>query len=197
LEDIQNVPDSVKQQFYRLDAEETAAEEPRPVEEAKRSAEQPLAANSREERVRGDHEEGLFTNASHPQQTSEEVDDREPTLEELVAGDVEKDMVDIKKVALKPKEFIDDDGFTHVKPHERSEFEHNVLRGKGRRGGRKGDTERLKVRGGKGPRGIRGHGRGGRNNDKYGADDQGKKLKNAHGKHPKSGKGQVRVTNVE
>jgi hypothetical protein len=126
-----------------------------------------------------------------------EEEDRKPTIEELVEEDVKRDMVKgVPEFKNKNKEFIDEDGFQHVKPHQRTELEHNILRGKGRRGGqkgRRGETQRLKVYGGKDPK-VRGRGRGAHvHHDKHGINEDGKKIRTAHGKHSTWKQGEVRV----
>lgn len=199
LSDIQSIPEDVKQATYRLDAEETAAEEAPQAQEYYEEEkvevvpQQTQAVGATWNEVdQEDEEVDHAPNAQHRQEEEEE----KPTVEELVEQDVQKDMVRGKRSFLKEKTFIDEDGFVHAKPHARNEFEHNMLRGRGRRGkkGRHGDTDRLKVRGGKGPRGMRGRGRGGKyHHDKHDVDEAGRKTKTAHGRRPHWSKGEVRV----
>jgi hypothetical protein len=184
---VENIPNSVTQHVYKLDAQETAAEEMQADEEEKYVE----TAKPQEK------EWNKFDKMNEePQENGQNVQEEEPTVEELVEEDVKKDMIQGKKAFMKNKEFIDEDGFTHIKPHSRSEFEHNVLRGRGRKGrkGRRGETDRLKVRGGKGPRGMRGLTRGGKvHHDKHDVDEAGRKTKTSHGKKPTWSKGNIRV----
>lgn len=187
---VENIPNSVTQHVYKLDAQDTAAEEVEAPEEEEKFIETAKPQEKEWNKFEQMNEE--------PQEENEQQEEEQPTIEELVEEDVKKDMVQGKKTFMKNKEFIDEDGFTHVKPHARSDFEHNMLRGKGRKGrkGRRGETDRLKVRGGKGPRGMRGLTRGGKvHHDKHDVDDTGRKTKTAHGKKPTWSKGNVRVEN--
>jgi hypothetical protein len=190
LTQIHNLPESVRQETHNIapKAEVVHKEEVvQHVEEEKHVAESKPADdwNAADEDDEQDHEE--------PAEEAEPVEEQ-PTVEQLVEEDVKKDMVKGKKEFLKNKGFVDEDGFIHVKPHERPSYEHEYLRGRGRRGkkGRHGETDRYKVRGGKGPRGFRG-GRGGmKHHDKHDVDDTGIKTKTAHG-NPYWRKGEVRV----
>lgn len=127
-----------------------------------------------------------------PTKAVERAAPKEPTIEQLAEEDAKLEAFKVEKVVIAPKVFIDEDGFTHVKPHSRPAYEHDALKGRGRRGkkGRHGETDRLKVRGGKGGKPIRGRGQG--HYDKHGIDEEGRKVKTAHGgQHWK--KGEVRV----
>ena len=138
------------------------------------------------------HESKVVEETKVAAKPHEEVEERSPTAEELGEEDAKKEFFKVNKVSLGQKEFIDEDGFTHVKPHSRPAYEHDLLRGKGRRGrkGRHGETDRLKVRGGKGGKPLRGRGHG--HHDKHDLDEAGRKIKTAHG-NPNWKKGEVRV----
>lgn len=196
LAQIHNLPESVRQETHSLamqaepETQEQVVEQH--VEEAKLETEDKLAADWNAADEDDDHE--------HAEPADEAEQDAEPeqppTAEQLVEEDVKKDMIKGKKEFLKNKSYVDEDGFVHVKPHERPSYEHDYLRGRGRRGkkGRHGDTDRYKVRGGKGPRGFRGGARGGmKHHDKHDVDADGVRVKTAHGKHPNWSKGEVRV----
>lgn len=195
LTQIHNLPESVRQETHNIapKVEVVHKEEVvQHVEEEKHAAEsKPVEDwNAADEDDEHDHDE----QADEAEQEAEPTEEQ-PTVDQLVEEDVKKDMIKGKKEFLKNKGFVDEDGFIHVKPHERPSYEHEYLRGRGRRGkkGRHGETDRIKVRGGKGPRGFRG-GRGGmKHHDKHDVDDAGRKVKTAHGKHPNWSKGEVRV----
>jgi hypothetical protein len=204
LQGVGKVPKEIGQtaltQPIKLDGEETAPEDGKsrpmpsipPQEEQKHEEEEKTPDLSQQEPTLPEVEQQI----AEPAPQKEEAP-AEPSIEELVAQDVAKDMVKGKPDFHGGKEFVDEDGFVHVKPHKRNEYEHSYLRGRGRRQGKKGrngETERYKVRGGKGPRGHRGRGRGGKiHHDKHDVDNSGRKVKTAHGKHPNWSKGEVRV----
>lgn len=198
LSDIQNIPAEVRNHTHKLDAEETAAEDPA-------SPEQHHVEVSREAPISSEAQRVTNWNVEEEEEQPQEEAEDEPveeekqevlddaTLEKLAEQDALKENIRVKPTAIKPKEYIDEDGFTHVKPHARPESEHNSLRGRGRRGkkrGRHGETDRLKVRGGKNPRGRGRGGRGG-HHDKHDVDEHGRKTKTAHG-HGHWKKGEVR-----
>jgi hypothetical protein len=192
LAQIHNLPESVRQETHSLAPKaepahlEQAAEQP--AEEVKVAADDKLAADWNAADEDDEHDE--------PADEAEQEHEQQPSAEQLAEEDVKRDMVRGKKEFLKHKGFVDEDGFVHVKPHDRPSYEHDYLRGRGRRGrkGRHGETDRYKVRGGKGPRGFRGGARGGaKHHDKHDVDETGRKVKTAHGKHPNWSKGEVRV----
>jgi hypothetical protein len=196
LTQIHNLPESVRQETHNLVKkaepvhQEQVAEQV--VEEVKQEPSHQLAAD-----WNADEDDEHDEPADEAEQEAE-PEQEQPTVEQLVEEDVKKDMVKGKKEFLKNKGFVDEDGFVHVKPHDRPSYEHDFLRGRGRRGrkGRHGDTDRYKVRGGKGPRGFRGGARGGmKHHDKHDVDETGRKVKTAHGKHPHWSKGEIRVDN--
>lgn len=201
LKSINNLPDSVKKQTHTLDQEKAKQEQAEALaraEESKKEVSVSGTAHDEPEWNQEGEDEDSPGVENIPVEGDEVVQEsvNEPTIEELVENDVKKDMVKNPKTYLKKKSFVDEDGFVHVKPHARSEFEHNTLRGRGRRGkkGRHGETDRYKVRGGKGPRGFRGRGRGGKiHHDKHDVDHTGRKTKTAHGKKPHWNKGEVRT----
>jgi hypothetical protein len=196
LADIRHIPADAVNHSYKL-APVVAAPVVHHgyVEETKQVARvEPVhASNHREGEWNGNHQQD--DEDDNEQYRGEE--DRKPTIEELVEEDVKRDMVKgIPEFKNKNKEFIDEDGFQHVKPHQRPELEHNILKGKGRRGGqkgRRGETQRLRVYGGKDPK-VRGRGRGAHvHHDTHGIDEDGKKIRTAHGKHSTWKAGKVRV----
>lgn len=200
LTQIHNLPESVRQETHTIvpKVEVVHKEEVvHHVEEEKHATESKPTDDWNAAAEEDQDHDGVADEAEHEAESAEE----QPTVEQLVEEDVKKDMVKGKKEFLKSKGFVDEDGFIHVKPHERPSYEHEYLRGRGRRGkkGRHGETDRYKVRGGKGPRGFRGDrggigGRGGlKHHDKHGIDEDGIKLKTAHGKHSNWSKGEVRV----
>jgi hypothetical protein len=212
LSDIRNIPAESIQTSYKLNVVESA-----PVVHHVHVEETKQAVRSEHTHAPAPRQGGWNQDE---QQDDEDVNEHDvveeeakPTIEQLVEEDVRKDMVKgIPAYKNKDKEFIDEDGFVRVKPHTRPDFEHNVLRGKGRRGGKKGrngETERLRVNDGKGPRGTRGRGargergtrgrgRGGQiHNDKHDIDENGNKIKTAHGKHSHWKKGEVRVEQTQ
>ena len=156
LTQIHNLPESVRQETHNIapKVEVVHKEEVvQHVEEEKHAAEsKPVEDwNAADEDDEHDHDE----QADEAEQEAEQTEEQ-PTVDQLVEEDVKKDMIKGKKEFLKNKGFVDEDGFIHVKPHERPSYEHEYLRGRGRRGkkGRHGETDRIKVRGGKGPRGF-------------------------------------------
>lgn len=132
---------------------------------------------------------------------NEEDEENDATIEQLAAEDALKEQIPVPLTAMKNKAFIDEDGFTHVKPHARPAAEHQYLQKKFRnnRQARNKHTERWKVKeGGSDLRGGRGHrGRGGHvHHDKHDWKEGGGKNKTAHGNtHWK--KGEVRVDNTK
>ncbi|CAI2370250.1 unnamed protein product [Moneuplotes crassus] len=193
LNEIKNIPESVRTSSHRLDAqdtsdgaspevshEETAAVQVNndaPIQAVPQGVDQEAAVDQ----IVGEGEGAV--------EEDKEVEDE--TLEET------KDKTIRKQDSMKSKKYVDEDGFIYAKPLEKSKYENKALRGRGRRGGGKEKKERqrqkAKVDRGTKQYGGRGRGgRGGRQTDKFGTDEHGKKDKNAHGKHSNWHKGEVR-----
>lgn len=125
-----------------------------------------------------------------------EIEEKEPTIEQLAEEDAKAEQVTIRPTQIKSdKRFIDEDGFVHTKAHYRPAHEHDQLKKKFRnnRQARKNHNERYHVRGGKPLRGRGGRG----HHDKHDLDDKGRKDKKAHGKHSNWKKGEVRVEGAD
>lgn len=192
---IGNIPESVRTSSHRLDQPEEPAQEPEQEAEAQAEAEEETKVVEEEpqaEEAKPQLEEqdwnAIDQNAEEEDKEEAEQEEEEPEVEEKPKKEKEEQKIS--------KKYVDDDGFTHIKPVGKSKYENRNLRGRGRRGGgkdkRDAKRQRAKVdRGAK--KHYRGRGRGKHPHDKYGQDESGKKSKDAHGNHQNWHKGEVRV----
>lgn len=201
--DISEIPDSVRTNEFHLKTESAPVEEEK-VEETKETApaetDQPEAKpdmwNERDDDDDDEDDENDEKDKWLASDEDNQVIEGDPELlnpdEKQVIEETKKSMMKGKRDFHKNKNFVDDDGFIHQKPHSRPDHEHKYLKGRGRKGrgrkGRRGETDRFRVRGGKG------QGRGGRGGtDKHETDEHGNKIKYAHGSNPHWKKGEVRT----
>jgi len=188
LESIRNIPESVRTSKFKLNEEDSEAEETvsAPIEEKKEIAKEIQPAEEQD------------LNEIEAENENEENEGEEDEEKEVIPEETYDPKKVLKQDSVKTKKFVDEDGFIQVKPEPKNKFEKKVLKGRGRRTGGKAKKEdqrqRAKVdRGRRGAREYRGRGKGREPHDKFGTDDSGKKSKTAHGKHMHWSKGEVRM----
>jgi len=117
LEDIRNIPESVRTSKFKLNGEDTEAEEEVsiPNEETKEAVDefQPAAEQDWNE-----------MDAAKEENEGDNEDDEEEEEEKEVIPEVTYDPKKVlKQDSVKTKKFVDEDGFIQVKPESKSRFE--------------------------------------------------------------------------